>query len=69
MFAKDEEIERIGILGIGVWEARTRRVKKKRRELTKPPRMVYFSDEANRGAQRRRTEKVNKNRRADRMVV
>ena len=47
----------------------TRREKKNRRELTKPPRMVNFSDEAKVGAQMRRAEKVSTKRRAEMTTV
>jgi hypothetical protein len=47
----------------------TRREKKNRRELTKPPRMVNFSDEAKVGAQMRRAEKVSTKRRAETTTV
>jgi hypothetical protein len=54
-----------------VWDGGegTRREKKNRRELTKPPRMVNFGDEAKVGAQMRRAEKVNTKRRAETTTV
>lgn len=48
---------------------RTRREKKKRSELTKPPKMVSFSEEAKVAAHRRRAESVSTKRRAEMAAV